>query len=72
MNEVARIVASLPELGYMTTFFYINNPSLSFLRLVSQIRDHEFLGDFIDPEKLVSENDFAGKEASGHCSEISL
>lgn len=38
---------------YNFTVFYINNISQSFLRLVSHIRDHEFLGEFIFSEKVL-------------------
>lgn len=51
---MASVIASLPELAFITLlFFYINNMCQSFLGLVSQIRDHEFLGDFTDPEKVL-------------------
>lgn len=49
---MASVIASLPEQAFIT-FFYINNMCRSFLGLVSQIRDHEFLGDFTDPEKVL-------------------
>lgn len=38
---------------YNFTVFYINNISQSFLRLVSHIKDHEFLGDFIVSGKVL-------------------
>ena len=53
MNEVVESFHLCQTGIYNFTVFYINNISQSFLSLISHIRDHEFLGDFIVSEKVL-------------------